>query len=441
MTEQTARTAGSRRTPPRLRGYSLILARLAWVAVTLLVVVIFIVGEFLYVAELQTVCTKGAEACLKEGLLTPENVQQLRALGLSVPFYAAYDAIINTIFVSVWLAVGALIFWRRSDDRIALLVSLFLTTYGPMSFGPIGPEFLVAEYPALWLPVNGLQFLGEVGLALFFCLFPSGRFVPHWSRWLALAYLALVAPPDLFPGSPLDWVSRFDLSWPVAFAPFFIGFVTMQVYRYRWVSGPVERQQTKWVVFGTTATFAGFLGVVVFATILDLPDESSITFYYFAIWTVSYGFMLLIPLSISMAMLRSRLFDVDVLINRTLVYGLLTATLVVVYVGGVVLLQTLFRALTGGTHQLAIVASTLAIAVLFNPLRHRVQILIDRRFYRKKYDAAKTLEAFSARLRDETDLDALTEDLIAAVRTTLEPAQVSVWLRESGSAAAQTEAR
>jgi hypothetical protein len=125
-----------------------------------------------------------------------------------------------------------------------------------------------------------------------------------------------------------------------------------------------------------------------------------------------------------------RLFDVNVLINRTIVYGSLTAALLVVYVGSVVLLQALFRTLIGNESQLAIVASTLAIAALFSPLRGRIQSFVDRRFYRKKYDAARSLESLSARLRNETDLDALSSDLITVVTETMQPEQASLWLRQ-----------
>jgi hypothetical protein len=138
-----------------------------------------------------------------------------------------------------------------------------------------------------------------------------------------------------------------------------------------------------------------------------------------------------IPIATGIATLRYRLYDIDVIINRTLVYGSLTAMLAAVYFGGVATIQAIFRSLTGQEEQpqLAVVVSTLVIAALFNPLRQRIQGFIDRRFYRSKYDAAKTLEAFSVKLRDETDLDALSDDLTSVVRETMQPAHVSLWLR------------
>ncbi len=185
----------------------------------------------------------------------------------------------------------------------------------------------------------------------------------------------------------------------------------------------VERQQLKWfsyavVMLATSTTVAYVVAEAMNAALLG--------------WISSVVVMLSVvglPVAMSIAILRYRLYNIDLLINRTLVYGALTAVLAGVYVGSVVLLQELFRALTGSKSQLAIVASTLAIAALFNPLRRRFQSFIDRRFYRRKYDAAKTLEAFSSKLREEPDLEALSDDLVGVVRETMQPAHVSLWLR------------
>jgi hypothetical protein len=196
------------------------------------------------------------------------------------------------------------------------------------------------------------------------------------------------------------------------------------VLRYRRSGGEV-RQQIKWVAFAVSLMSLAFLSVVVSS--LVLPEElAPALLQYVTILSVAG-----VPTAIGFAVLRYRLYDIDVVINRALVYGSLTITLALVYFGGVTTTQTVFRVLTSQQEQpqLAVVVSTLAIAALFNPLRRRVQSFIDRRFYRKKYDAAKTLEAFSARLRDETDLERLGEHLTGAVGEAMQPAYISLWLR------------
>ncbi|MGH3146186.1 MAG: hypothetical protein ACRDTR_10345, partial [Rubrobacter sp.] len=205
-----------------------------------------------------------------------------------------------------------------------------------------------------------------------------------------------------------------------------------QTYRYRRVSGPVERQQVKWLVFGVgalVASLAAFFLPLAFFPNLDQPGLLSLYYDLAGRALVGSFAFLLIPLSIGVAILRYRLYDIDIVLNRTLVYATLTVSLAVVYLGSVVLLEQLFTALTGQGSQLAVVASTLVIAAAFGPLRRRVQDLIDRRFYRRKYDARLTLEVFSAKLRDETDLGALNDDLVVAVHETMQPAHVSLWLR------------
>jgi predicted membrane-bound spermidine synthase len=203
-----------------------------------------------------------------------------------------------------------------------------------------------------------------------------------------------------------------------------------QVYRYMRVSNPVEREQSRWVIFGLVV--AG-LGVVAFSAPFQSAFAQFSSPYALVIDAGFIGCMLMIPLTIGVAILHHRLWNIDVIINRTLVYGFLTATLVAGYFGAVVLLQQLFIVLTGQKSTLAIVASTLLIAALFYPLRRRIQALIDKRFYRRKYDTRKTLEAFAAELRDETNLDALSDDLLEVVRETMQPAHVSLWLRPDTS--------
>ena len=205
------------------------------------------------------------------------------------------------------------------------------------------------------------------------------------------------------------------------------------VYRYRRVSGPVERQQTKWVVFGCTACVAlliGFLLPYVFFPALDRPGVASLVSNLAGLTVAGSLGLLLIPISIGAAILRYRLYDIDVIINRALVYATLTLTLALTYFSSVALLQYLLRSLTGQEAQLTIVASTLVIAALFQPLRSRIQNTIDRRFYRKKYDAARTLAAFSARLRNDRDLEQLNAELLSVVRETMQPEHASLWLRD-----------
>jgi hypothetical protein len=200
------------------------------------------------------------------------------------------------------------------------------------------------------------------------------------------------------------------------------GALVLRLRRGSWV----ERQQIKWLAYAAVAMTGGGILVYTPPEVLGAP------------WVTSVGYVLLelgvlgVPISIGIAILRYRLYEIDTLINRTLVYGALTVLLAVVYFGGVTATEAIFRTVTGQEQQpqLAIVVSTLVIAALFNPLRHRIQAFIDRRFYRRKYDARKTLEAFSAKLRDETDLEALNNELVGVVRETIQPAHISLWLRE-----------
>jgi hypothetical protein len=415
-----------------LRGGQLLLARLAWVAVTVTVLVIVIFSVPSSFEHYRSVCTATSEVCSERALgqPTPDGVRALQNVGLSVSTYALLNVVVDKLGDLVWLAVGALIFLRRSDDRMALLVSLFLVTFGTIMIDSSDANILLSSQPAWWLPVQGVQIVGSVCSTLFFFLFPGGRFVPHWTLWLAVAFSAFLVSRDQFPDLYLRSSALEGFSYMV-FLGIVVSITWSLIYRYRRVSSAEQRRQTRWVVFGVALAIAGSF---IFQLPVDLQLIGADTPFVLLLFNIGFtSSFLLIPLSVGVAALRSHLFDIDVLINRALVYGSLTAMLVGLYFGGIVVLQGAFVALTGEKYTLAVVVSTLVIAAVFNPLRRRTQSLIDRRFFRSKYDARKTLEAFSAKLRNETDLGALSDDLVAVVTETMQPEHVSLWLRPDTS--------
>jgi hypothetical protein len=261
-------------------------------------------------------------------------------------------------------------------------------------------------------------------------LFPSGRLPSR--RWRPLSWIAAISGGTLFAlillfGNP-DQVGGAITAVTVAvvaalFAAIGISALSL-VVRYRRASG-VERQQLKWLALAAVLIASSFAGQLLGEALWNLLDAATGMALYVAV---------------GVAILRHRLYDIDLLINRALVYGTITAMLALVYVGGVVGLQAALRGLTGQESRLVVVASTLAIAALFSPLRRRVQGFVDRRFYRRKYDATKTLEAFGSRLREETDLEALSGDLVGVASRTVQPAHVSLWLRPEAEPEARSAA-
>jgi hypothetical protein len=399
--------------------------RVAWLVVAVIILGLDAASIPYAYARYKAVCLRGVEFCQDEGLLTPEGARALQELGISRGLYAAHDVGLSTVVTLVFFVVAAVIFFRRSDDRMALFGSFTLLVFGGAAGAGTMQELAEAR-PAFWFPTNLLDYVGQVCFGVFFYLFPDGRFVPRWTRWLAGAAALLFVPNIFFAGSALDLLDG------QLFIVFIGTLVVAQVYRYRRVSTQAQRQQTKWVIFGFATAMVGFSAILVFYSFVPAIGRSAGPLGEMIAETLLYGFILLIPLSIGVAILRSRLYDIDVLINRTLVYGSLTATLALVYLGSVAALQYVFRAFTGGDSQLVIVASTLTIAALFQPLRRRVQGLIDRRFYRRKYDARETLDTFSGRLRDASDPGRLEDDLLTVVRETVQPEHVSLWMRPTG---------
>jgi hypothetical protein len=410
------RTAPTRSDPP-WRGHWLRIARAAWILLAVAELGLFAVALPARYAQ----------------LAAPDQAvrAELTMLGLSPGMYAFCQVALDTIFVVVFATIGGLIFLRKPDDPVALLVALMLVTWGPGNdIMVLTPGALLPPEPLTWWhwPFVLIEYVAFMSWMLFFYLFPSGRFVPRGARWLAVGWIVFAGLWNFFGATPLA-----PLNWPkplfaVAIAVLWGSFPVCQVYRYRRASDAVQRQQTKWVVFGVAVAVVGFLLtlVAVGPPPVDLPQEQ-----------VGRGlvsmllmdlFVLAIPVSIGVAVLKYRLFDIDRLINRTLVYGLLTAILGLGYVGAVLVLS---QVLGQDRSNLAVAGSTLVVAAMFQPARHRIQTAVDRRFNRRPYGAAKAIEAFSTRLRDQVDLDTLSTELLAAVDQIMEPTRVSLWLRPS----------
>ena len=410
-----------------LSGSRLTIARTVWLALVLPSLGLFVVGLPAYYQQLQRAQVCGAGACLNGGL-TVNDLQNLISHGFSVSEYAALLTIFIAIIAAIWCAVGFLIFWRRSDDWLALLAAFFLVMQGITLTGN-SLIALALTSPVFAVPFGLVSFLAGVSFSAFFLFFPNGRLVPRWMGLVLLLDIIYVCF-DNFPSpiSPFNANVPGWLNLPENLM-FYGAIIFSQIYRYRRVSTPTQRQQTKWVVFGVSVLVGVFLGLLLISSIQSLYN----TLFLNEAWTLILPIAsLAIPFSIWFSILRYRLYDIDILINRTLVYFSLTAILAVIYFGVIFALQSLFQGLFKQNNAVAIVVSTLVIFALFQPFRLRIQRFIDRRFYRNKYDAAKTLEAFSATLRNEVDLNQLREHLLNVVQETMQPAHVSLWLRSPG---------
>jgi len=400
-----------------LRGGLLMFARVGWFVLVLLGLVVFVASLPVYIAQIQSVCS--GTTCAN-GQLTPQIIEALRSLGLSIDSYVAISIAFTIVAALVWFMVGGLIFWRRSNDWMALMVALMLVLFGTNTT----LTTVAGSHSAWQFPAQFLDYLSYTMLIFVILLFPNGRFVPHWTWLLIIVFIPVAGLYDFFPNSTLNNDIWTTLIW-IALV---ISIMLTLIYRYIRVSNLVQRQQTKWVVFAISIILLVEVGFSI--PLLFFPSLNQSDSLYWLLYNTTSSFsLLLIPLSLGIAILRYRLWDIDVIINRTLVYGTLTATLAIVYTGLVILLEFLLHGLISQTNGIAIVASTLAIAALFQPLRKRIQTIIDRRFYRRKYDAAKTLAAFNATLRNEVDLNQLSEHLVSVVQETMEPEYVSLWLR------------
>jgi uncharacterized membrane protein YhdT len=375
----------------------------------------------------------------------------LLILNLSYPNTNLYEPWLdNTLTAISYAPVGALIASRHPENPVGWLLCLYGFVISLSYFSAeyaiytllAQPDSLPAGEALAWVFSWMLPLV--IGFStLSYLLFPTGRLPSRrwrWTVWLSVAFImvgvllgAFSSEPlsDLGPiQNPLGIVGLADIYSAILYTTFSVLLVAVisSVFVRLRRAGGVEHQQIKWFAYAVAANAIAVVVAYVIPGLIETP-----------LWFERVGFALnnivipAIPIAIGIAILRYRLYDIDLLINRTLVYGSLTLMLALVYFGGVTATQTIFRTLTGQEQQpqIAVVVSTLVIAALFTPLRRRIQRFIDRRFYRRKYDARKTLEDFSAQLRDETDLEALSNDLLGVVRDTMQPAHVSLWLGPS----------
>jgi hypothetical protein len=411
----------------QLRGRWLLAARVVCIVLTVLGLATWAASLAPRYDELRTPCA--GEQC-PYLTLSPQDADALEASGVSLELYAGYQIAIEIFTAGVYLLLAVLVFWRRSAERMGLFASLTLALMGTVFFSA-GYYAALKVYPDLRLVYDLLVALSFVCLILLLYVFPDGRLVPRWARLLVVIVAAYLLITLFLPGGLHGVVYTPGLEQSILSLLLLVcsGMgIGAQVYRYRRVSAPTQRQQTKWVVFGLAAMV---LGIFVFVLFLGMvgPSSGPARLYFSLGNGVTVLTIVLFPLTLTIAILRYRLWDIDLIIRRTLIYGVLTSTLGFVYFGSVVLLQQVFRAVTGQSSELAIIISTLAIAALFAPLRRRVQDAIDRRFYRRKYDATKVLAEFAATCRDETDLDKLTARLVEVVQETMQPERVSLWLK------------
>jgi hypothetical protein len=407
------------RTNFQLEGIWLHLARGVWISfmlVSLLMLLFTLVathGQGLTICPFIVSCA-----------VTPATAQALGHLAIDPASYATYNLVLALLQSLISLSVGGFIFWRKSSEPVALVASFFLVSIGWTPF------LSSTTYQPAVVFLNIYVLFIFTALGYFLVTFPDGRFVPRWS-WLLVVLWGVRAISFVIPGpfNIASWPPLLNVAQEVLS---YGGTLGVLIYRYVRVFSYSQRQQAKWLLFGFGSLFVLIILYDLIGSLvpeLGAPDS----LYQLANGTLTTITFLFVPLSVGFAILRYRLWEIDLIIRRTIVYSTLTVILVLIYVGLVFIFGTLLRNVFLGQQQnpLVIVASTLVVAALFQPLRHVIQRIIDRRFYRRKYDATKTVEAFSATLRSEVHLSQLREHLLNVVHETMQPAHLSLWLRKS----------
>lgn len=414
------------RADTQLKGIPLLLVRLAWGSIAMLTLCTLIMSIVMFPAYFKLMPVPCHEQVDCNSRLSATAIQQLQQLGVSPVAFALFMSISFFWLPSlVWIVTGLVLARRKSDDWMALLSSALLITWGASFMSGFG--VVVKPFPLASTLAAVVSAISQFLLYPFFSLFPNGRFVPRWIVWLLPLWLVLTIYQTVgdSTGLTIPFLGKVE-TYGFIF-PFTI-LLAAAIYRYIRVSTPIQRQQTKWLLYGIVVEFLiADIGSSVLSLLIPAlnSDGSLPSALNGALWSFLF---LCIPVAIGIALTRYRLWDIDIIIRRTLVYGLLTVLLALLYLGVVLILQRTLSGFLAGGYQIATALSTLLIAALFQPLRGRIQKSIDRRFYHQKYDAARTLAAFSENLRQEVDLAQLHANILAVVEETMQPTHASLWL-------------
>jgi hypothetical protein len=396
----------------QVRGRWLIVARVVWL-------LLFAANLWDSVVTIPILRQQVLHPCADPCPVTPAQAATLREVGVSLSVYANLLTAVAIALTAIGALMALVIFWRRSNTRIALVVGIFLVN---VSTGNLTSGVSVTLISPLVDNLIGLVILC-VAFSVFM-IFPDGRFIPRWTWLLVFGWAALHIALSAYP--TIGWI---DFFYPLIY----LSALGVQAYRYLRVSNARRQRQTKLVVYGFSITLLSNIVYWIALPGIFPALRAPGSLYPLIGYPIYLIITLILPISFAIAIQRFQLFDVDVLINRTLVYGLLTVILAAFYFGLIGGAQAVIYAFTGQQDQppLVIVLSTLLIAALIQPLRRAIQTAIDLRFYRRRYDAARTLEAFGATLRSEVELRDLRANLLAVVEETMQPEQVSLWLRSA----------
>lgn len=404
-------TANSPELQIRKHGW-LVLARLFQAIVICLTIGLFIISIPVNYERRQMICD--SEPC-PPGQLTPASVQPLAQIGLSVEGLVRVTIALDIVIAVVYTASAVIILMRKPNDPLSIFVTIMLVTFGAATFTSASRS-LVMQYPQMGLFVMTIEMIGSLSIVAFLFIFPSGRFTPRWSALLLAGWIIFQLPHYYIPNSPLNPENINPLLYNGIFVAGILIGVVSQIYRFRRISQPVERQQTKWVVYGLVVGFGGYLAARLISLTVDDPLGSDVAFSL-ALTMIARLCLLLLPVSIGIAVLRFRLWDINPIINRTLVYGALSVSTMALYILAVGLFSNFFQNSTA--NYIVAFLATGIIAILFEPLRERLQRGVNRVMYGERDDPATVLAKLSQRLDSSLAADSVLPTIVETVAQAL----------------------